>query len=431
LTTPAGKSPSFEVEDSRRNFSRGEIVVTPTPYNETMKRTAKYRMYPNKTQERTLNNTLAVCCSIYNTCLEQRKMLLGDRKKRITRIEQQNQLTEAAREDTELRRVHSQVRQDPTFRVQRAFDAFFRRLADPRCNNPGYPRFKSRRRYDSFTYPQATGFSIKLTKKRHAKLRLGKIGSINIRYHRPIPEDATLKTCTVRRKNGRWYACLTYEIPDVPVRDDLPEPVGIDVGLENLFALPNGHLEENPRHYRKAEARLRVEQRKTRRMRKGSSNRNKQQRKVAILQEGTANRRHDNLHKITRRLVDAYPYIKVERLQIDNMRRNHNLAKSISDASWGTLFFMLDYKAEGAGGLVEHVNPRGTSQTCPCGEPVPKELKDRVHRCTRCGLTADRDVASAMVIGSRVGTTRLARGEDGDPTGVGVTSSEKREAPSS
>ncbi|MBU4490681.1 MAG: transposase, partial [Actinobacteria bacterium] len=361
LTTPAGKSPSFEVEDSRRNFSRGEIVVTPTPYNETMKRTAKYRMYPNKTQERTLNNTLAVCCSIYNTCLEQRKMLLGDRKKRITRIEQQNQLTEAAREDTELRRVHSQVRQDPTFRVQRAFDAFFRRLADPRCNNPGYPRFKSRRRYDSFTYPQATGFSIKLTKKRHAKLRLGKIGSINIRYHRSIPEDATLKTCTVRRKNGRWYACITYEIPDVPVRDDLGEPVGIDVGLENLFALPNGHLEENPRHYRKAEARLRVEQRKTKRMRKGSSNRNKQQRKVAILQEGTANRRHDNLHKITRRLVDAYPYIKVERLQIDNMRRNHNLAKSISDASWGTLFFMLDYKAEGAGGLVEYVDPRGTS----------------------------------------------------------------------
>ena len=230
-----------------------------------MKRTAKYRMYPNKTQKRTLSDTLAVCCSIYNTCLEQRKMLLGDRNKRISRTEQQNQLTEAAREDPYLKKVHSQVRQDPTFRVQRAFDGFFRRVADPKCKNPGYPRFKSRRRYDSFTYPQATGFAIKLTRK----------------------------------------------------------------------------------------------------------------------------------------LVDAYPYMKVERLRIDNMKRNHKLAKSISDASWGTLFFMLDYKAEGAGGLVERVDPRGTSQTCPCGEPVPKKLKDRVHRCKRCGFTADRDVASAMVISSR------------------------------
>lgn len=374
-----------------------------------MKRTMVFRMYPNKTQDKVLNDTLVTCCHIYNACLEQRIMLYKDRHKRISRIDQQNQITEAAHDDMHLRRVYSQVRLEPTFRVQRAFDGFFRRLNDP-TKKAGFPRFKSLGGYDSFTYTQH-GHKIISINGKHAKLRLGKIGSINIRYHRPIPEEAIPKTCTIKRKNDKWYAHITYELPDVPVRQDLPEPVGLDMGIFSLYADSNGHLEDNPKHFNKNQAKLRHEQRKAKRMVKHSSNWKKQQKKVAKIHEKTANQRQDNLHKVSRKLVDAYPYLKVEKLQIQNMLLNHKLAKSISDASWGKLFFMLDYKAEEAGGLVEYVDPKGTSQTCLCGNKVPKTLKDRTHVCTKCGIIIDRDTMSAMVIKERDGMSRLACGE--------------------
>ena len=400
-----------------------------------MKRNWKYRLYPNKEQEEKLLHSLEACRQVYNTCLEQRIMLYRDRKKRISRIEQQNQLKEAKGEPA-FKGVHSQVLQDPTFRLMRAFDAFYRRVA--KKEKPGFPRFKGKNRYHSFTYPQATGFSINPTRPGHAGLRLGCIGSINMRYHREIPEEAVLKTSTILRKMRKWYAIISIKLPDVS-SGRVGKPVGLDVGLEKYATISTGEKIPNPRYLREADKRMAKEQRKLRKKlggikgQKKSGNYKKQSFEVAKCHERTANRRLDFLHKLTRDLINNYSYIKVENLRITNMMHNHKLAKSIADAGWGTFFQMLAYKAEEAGTLVEFVNPNGTSQTCLCGERVPKTLKDRLHVCPSCGLIADRDWVSAKLIEGRAGTVRTkACGDDGDSTAVlvGVTSSTNQEATS-
>ena len=230
-------------------------------------------------------------------------------------------------------------------------------------------------------------------------------------YSKKIPENAKIKFYTILRKNEKWYACISYEIPDVLRRKDLGEPLGIDVGLMSLLTTSEGEHEENPRYYQKSQEKIAKQQQKLRRKEKFSNNWKKQQLKIARIYEKVTNQREDNLHKISRKLVDKYPYIKVENLTIQNMIQNGRYSKSIADASWGKLFEMLDYKVEEAGGLVEYVDPRGTSQVCTCGYPVPKELWDRIHICPNCGLVKDRDEVSADVIIQRDGTSRLACGE--------------------
>jgi putative transposase len=386
----------------------------------------RYRLYPNKTAESTLSYVLEACRQLYNTTLEHRIVNYRDRKHYVNYNEQWRQLQSFYREDPLFSGVYSQVLQTTLKRLDNSFRGLFK-------NGRGFPRYKARNRYHSFVYPQNTGFAIVPTRDKHAKLRLGGIGYINMRYHRPILDEATAKTCTILNKNGKWYAVISIVLPDVP-KGRIGKPIGIDVGLEKYAMLSTKERVENPRYYRKSEKKLAHEQRKAKRMQKGSNNRKKQMRKVANVHEHIVNQRRDFLHKLSRDLINNYSYIKVENLQIRNMVRNHKLAKSIADAGWGTFFNMLVYKAEGAGTLVEFVNPNGTSQTCTCDERVPKALKDRIHVCPKCGLVADRDWVSSEIIKGRDGTSRTkqACGELGDLTRelVGVTSSAKQEAPS-
>jgi putative transposase len=96
--------------------------------------------------------------------------------------------------------------------------------------------------------------------------------------------------------------------------------------------------------------------------------------------------------------VRANDVIYHEDLQVRNMVRNHCLARSISDAAWAQFVAILTGKVEGAGRRVVAVNPHGTSQTCVCGEPVPKDLRERWHHCPRCHLALPRDQVSAMMV---------------------------------
>jgi putative transposase len=119
---------------------------------------------------------------------------------------------------------------------------------------------------------------------------------------------------------------------------------------------------------------------------------------VARLHEKIANVRRDFQHKTAHDLVRAFDVICHEDLRVKNMVQNHCLAQSISDAAWGQFIAILVGKAEGAGRQTVAVNPRDTSQTCVCGELVPKDLAERWHQCPRCGLSLPRDQVSAMLI---------------------------------
>jgi putative transposase len=137
-------------------------------------------------------------------------------------------------------------------RLDKTFKNFFRRVKNG--ETPGYPRFKGRTRYDSFTYPQS-GFVLDASKK---KLVLSKIGPVNITYHRPIPPEGRIKTCTIKRDVDQWYVCFTVDLPEktsIPP-SAITTAIGVDVGLTHLLALNNGEMVENPRWFRTSETQL-------------------------------------------------------------------------------------------------------------------------------------------------------------------------------
>ncbi len=131
---------------------------------------------------------------------------LGERERQVNRFETQNRLPQLKVDHPEYREVHSLTLQNVVLRVELAFKAFFRRVQAG--ENPGYPRFKGKCRYDSITYPQS-GFGLD-----SGKLHLSKIGDIKVKLHRPI--EGKIKTCTIRRMpTGKWFACFSVDMGEV------------------------------------------------------------------------------------------------------------------------------------------------------------------------------------------------------------------------
>ena len=217
--------------------------------------------------------------------------------------------------------------------------------------------------------------------------------------HREI--EGKIKTCTIKKDIDKWYVTFScdIDIPIIPVQ--IKTKTGIDVGLISLITMSNGSQIEPPKFLRQSEKRLAREQIHLSKKKLRSKNRNKQRIIVAKVHRRIRNQRKDFAHKISRELVEEYDHIVFEDLQIKNMVKNHHLAKSISDAGWSQLINLTKSKAEYAGKMVERVNPRGTSQVCICGHPVPKKLSMRIHQCPNCGLIAGRDHVSANVIENR------------------------------
>ena len=349
------------------------------------RRTFKYRLYPNRRQREKLQVTLEVCRELYNAALQERREAWSSHRKSIHYVEQANQLPEikAVRED--VRAVHSQVLQNALRRIDKTFKAFFLRCQ--RGQVTGFPRFCSMSRYDSFTYPQA-GFKL------NGRLSLSKIGDIKIKLHRPVKGE--IKTLTIKRENGMWYACFSciVEPEPLPAND---KAVGLDVGLLAFVTLNDGTGIGNPRLFRKAQKRLRRAQRRVARRQKFSKRWKKAVRLVARIHRKVFNQRNDFQHKLSREIVNNYGLIFVEDLNVKGLSRGL-LSKSVHDAGWAAFFQKLSYKAESAGRRFLPVDPRGTSQRCPCGEPNPKRLSDREHVCLKCGLVTTRDHATAMEI---------------------------------
>jgi putative transposase len=360
-----------------------------------MKKTYKYRIYPTKGQESILIEWLNTCRILYNQSLSERKEAYECDKTSINYYDQANALREAKKTNEWLKNVHSQVLQDVLKRLDKSFQNFFRRVKNG--EKPGYPRFKSEDRFNSFTFPQS-GFKIK-----EGRLILSKIGAITLIQHRKIPEEGIIKTCAIKRDVAQWYVTFVVELPDVERgKGEIKSIVGIDLGLNKIATLSNGEKIDNPRWLRESERKLAKEQRKLSRKKKGSNNRKKQKTVVATVHRKIRNQRSDFHHKISKKLVADYDLIVFEDLKVKNMVKNKYLAKSISDAGWNELVSFVSYKAVEAGKVVELVNPNGTSQLCSsCGMEVKKSLAVRIHRCPYCGLVMNRDENAALNILNR------------------------------
>jgi putative transposase len=353
-----------------------------------MRKTFKYRLYPTGNQVQALNNQLREACRLYNGALQERRDAYTVAGISLSYYDQANQLKDIRSEgDCDL--ANFSCSQDVLRRVEKTFQAFFGRVK--RGETPGYPRFKSRFRYDSMTFP-SYGDGCRL--RDNGKLYVQGVGEIKVKLHRPVA--GRIKTVTVKREAGRWYVGFSVEVGDT-ADASLYKDIGIDLGLMSFAVLSDGTVIDNPRPYRKAPAKLRIAQRRVARRKRGSKGRRKAVQLLRRVHVHVRHTRRDFHHQTARSLVDCYSVIFVEDLNIKGMARGM-LAKSVSDAGWAQFLQILTTKAAEAGRVVLGVNPSGTSQTCTCGAPVPKTLSQRWHDCLACGLSLARDHVSALLI---------------------------------
>jgi putative transposase len=318
---------------------------------------------------------------------------------------QSRELTEARKEIPELSDRLRAIQQDALERLDLAFDAFFRRLRNG--ETPGFPRFKSKERYDTFSqkYEAVRPFPIK-----GDTLTVPGVGTCRIRLSRDLSEMGRCRQLRITRRADGWYALLVCEVtsPSTPL-PDTGRQAGIDVGLEAFATLSTGKRIENPRHLSKAAKKLAKEQRRLARKKRGSNNRREARRKVALRHLKVSRSRKDFHHKTAAKLVKRFDLIAVEDLNIKGLAKSR-LAKSVLDVAWAAFFRILMVKAADAGRRVEKVDPRFTSQDCSyCGSRRKKALSEREHVCLDCGLVLHRDHNAAINILSRAGWSRKTR----------------------
>ncbi len=341
-----------------------------------------------------MDQWLEECRWLFNYFLAERKEAWEQEQRSINYHAQATSLPALKEQRPSLANVHSQVLQNVAVRIDLAFEAFFRRVKAG--EKPGYPRFRGRGRYDSFTFPQS-GFSLDGN-----ILRLSKIGNIKVVLHRPV--EGQIKTCTIKRSTtGKWYVMFSCELEPVHLPEN-DQAVGIDVGLHSFATLSTGECIDNPKFFRQEEKALAKAQRKLCKAEKGTPERKKRRKVVARIHERITWERWDFIHQYSCKVVNRFGIIVVEDLNINHMVHNHCLAKSISDAAWSGFFQLLAYKAEWAGRRFVAVNPAYTSQGCSnCGHRQKMPLSKRIFNCPCCGAVLDRDYNAALNI-LRLGT---------------------------
>jgi putative transposase len=357
----------------------------------TVRKTFKYKLLPTEEQEQTMAFVLRRCRELYNAALQERRDAWQKCRKSISCAHQSAELPGIKDVRREYHDVHSQVLQSVLTRLDRAFQAFFRRVE--KGEKPGYPRFQGANRYHSFTYKQfGNGATLD-----NGYLVLVKIGRIAVRWSRPL--EGAVKTVTIIHEADGWYCCFSCVDVLVQPLPSTGQETGVDVGLKVFLVTAKGAVVENPRYYRTAEKALRKAQRRVSRRKKGSKRRRKAVVLLARKHQKVKRQRRDFHHKTALDLLRQYDVIYLEDLQVANLVQNSHLAKSISDAGWGQFRTILEGKAAYAGRRVIAVPPAYTSQDCSgCGERVEKSLSVRTHICTSCGLILDRDENAARNI---------------------------------
>lgn len=302
-----------------------------------MKRAYKYRFYPTEEQVELLARTFGCVRFVYNSILRWRTDAYSQRKEKISYTQASGKLTSLKKEQDVawLNDVSSVPLQQALRHQQTAFKNFF-------AGRAGDPVFKSKHHKQTATFTDAA------FKYLNGRLSMAKSKvPLDLRWSRPLP--CTPSTITISKDtSGRYFvSCLCeFEPTSLPTN---PKMVGIDMGLKDLFVTDSGFKTGNPRHTAKFSARLAQLQRRLGKKVRGSKNRAKARLKVARLHAKIADCRLDNLHKLSRKLINENQVVCVESLKVKNMIRNPTLSKAIADAGWSELLCQLHYKGEWAG----------------------------------------------------------------------------------
>ncbi|MDY6992310.1 MAG: RNA-guided endonuclease TnpB family protein [Pseudomonadota bacterium] len=259
-----------------------------------------------------------------------------------------------------------------------------------------YPRFKKKGIHDAFRAdngPASKGMNaVSISGK---NIKLPKIGWIRMRES--LRFSGPVKSVTVSRHAQRWFASITVDTEQLPHERKNHGSIGIDLGVKELATLSDGTVVAGPKAHKTLLRQLSRCSRQLSRKKKGSSNARKASMKLARLHRRIVNIRTDALHKLTTMLVLNYHRIGIEDLNVKGMVKNHNLARSILDQSFGAFRRQLEYKADWYGAKVIKANRffPSTSMCHVCGTLHDMPLSKRVLACA-CGNVIDRDLNAAL-----------------------------------
>ena len=353
-----------------------------------MKKGVKFRIYPNKVQQKLINQTFGCCRLVYNKGLAMREEAYKNGEK-VGYNQTSAMLTMLKQGLAFLKEVDSISLQQSLRDLDRAYTNFFQKRAK-------HPNFKSKHDNHQSYRTINQGDNIRIVGK---YLKLPKLGYVKVRQSMPIGK---INNVTVERTpSGKYFAVLNVDFEPTYNRNNFGV-IGIDVGIKEFYTDSNGNIANNPKQLERSTKKLIREQRRLSRKVKGSSNRNKQRIKVAKAHEKITNQRNDFLHKLSTMLVRENQTICIEDLSVKNMVKNHKLARSINSVSWSKFFEMLDYKSEWYESRVVRIPTNyPSSQTCGCcgyKNTLVKNLSVRKWECPNCGERHDRDVNAARNI---------------------------------
>ena len=349
----------------------------------------KVKLYPTKSQSKMLENHFDGYRFAYNLSLEYKQALWNYNRINISGFDLQKELFEIRKEVDWLSLCKAECIRDAGLNVDKAYKNFFK--------GKGFPKFKSKKGEQSFSAYQS--ISCKNNKLTFYK---NKINFKTSNYYNELLETHKIKTCTFKKDLcGDYWATLLIDTEDTKTLPKTENVIGIDLGIKHLVITSEGQIFENKRFMQSSYYRLRTLQRKFSKTKKGGKNREKLRIKIAKLNRKICRQKEHYYHQITNELLRDNQTIVMETLNVKGMMEEKKLSRNISDASWGLLTQMLEYKAKWYGRNLIKINQWfPSSKTCSnCGNV--KEvllLSERTYKCEVCKTEIDRDLNAAINI---------------------------------
>lgn len=342
--------------------------------------TYKRKLILNKAQQARIDGWIGVCRVVYNLGLEVRIEAWKNKQVTVHKYALMKQVTELRGEIDWIADAPQQSLELTIERLDATYKRFFK--------GAGFPRWASKRKYNSISFKR-DGKVLNIDGNR---VNLPKLGMLKMFKDAEI--IGNIKTATIIKEPTGYFICINTDAVKPIQNQNESQILGIDMGITHFAVDSNGGFISNPKHFKRYERQLRIENRSLSRKKKGSNSWKRQVNKLALLHHKIRNVRRDFLHKESTKIAKANHTVILEDLNISGMAKSR-LSKHILDAGWGTFRTMLEYKTN-----VVAINPKFTSQTCnDCGT---KDSKSRISQsrfvCTSCGVESNADENAAKNI---------------------------------
>ncbi|NEQ81755.1 MAG: IS200/IS605 family element transposase accessory protein TnpB [Moorea sp. SIO2I5] len=318
---------------------------------------------------------------------------------------------ELAREFPFAKKLNSMARQASAQRAWNSISSFYRRCREG-AKQKGYPQFKKHSRNGFADAARTVEYKTSGWKLSADCLTINftdgfNAGKFSLFCNQETREDLfRLKINRVRvvRRADGYYAQFCFDATRQEVGKHTGNVIGIDLGLKYFYKDQNDNAAIYPKYLRRAEKRIKKLQRRlSRKFVRGkkpqSNNYHKARIRLGKAHLKVQRQRKDWAVKLARCVVHSHDVVVLEDLKIQNLVKNHHLAKSISDASWYQFTQWLDYFGKVWDKTVIAVAPNYTSTDCSnCGHRVKKSLSTRTHQCPKCKTQICRDTNAALNI---------------------------------